>query len=285
MRSLSTVGVGLSVIFGCLALALVAEIYYLLWWKKRRITNQSRRESFCTFFWKRKRAPPSTAAIAAAQELCSSVAIAVEEPQPLLYAPHPNWPKTLQENDADSQLPRLQPRFLFTIKEESEEDLESDENGEEGSRSRSLNELLLLTVETPFVTPLASPSYFTPPLTPSSRHHHHYQHGFSPLSRSLTDAEFNRMRSSPPPKFKFLKDAEDKLYRRMLMEEAEKEQLHMIDGSGQGAKADEFITLIVAKNKDSSSSQVLPLPSSPPTFRPPIINKKPVSHHQISSIK
>ena len=35
MKSLSSVGLGLSVVFGCLFLALVAELYYLLWWKKR----------------------------------------------------------------------------------------------------------------------------------------------------------------------------------------------------------------------------------------------------------
>lgn len=35
MKSLSSVGLGLSIFFGCLVLALIAEVYYLLWWKKR----------------------------------------------------------------------------------------------------------------------------------------------------------------------------------------------------------------------------------------------------------
>ena len=35
MKSLSSVGLGLSIVFGCLLLALVGELYYLIWWKRR----------------------------------------------------------------------------------------------------------------------------------------------------------------------------------------------------------------------------------------------------------
>ncbi|KAK2653538.1 hypothetical protein Ddye_013394 [Dipteronia dyeriana] len=128
----------------------------------------------------------------------------------------------------ETQLMRLHnllgpPRFLFTIIEETKEDLESEDGksrgdnkkSRKGSRSRSLSDLLL-TVETPYMTPLASPPSFTP-LTPPPPIMN--QHGFNPLFESSTDAEFNKIRSSPPPKFKFLQEAEEKLYRRKLIEE------------------------------------------------------------------
>ncbi|CAL5343556.1 unnamed protein product [Camellia sinensis] len=308
MRSLSSVGLALSLIFGCLVLALVAELYYLLWWKKR-ITNREieddysspAREFLYMFCWKQPSSLSSTALNP--QQLCSSDTH-VHEPQSRLHS-HPNEDllpnKPFEEEGAETEPMRLQnlsgpPRFLFTIKEETKEDLESEDGkSREGSRSRRSLSDLLLTVETPFLTPLASPPYFTPPLTPMDSSHNH--HGFNPLFESSTDAEFNMMRLlSPPPKFKFLKDAEDKLHRReQLMEEAEREKVHKIRRVFQEEGAniapstsvflkDEenggFITLIVAKNKErelnhphhhhstsqqhhSSSSQVLPLVSSP----------------------
>ncbi|KAJ6772782.1 hypothetical protein OIU74_018904 [Salix koriyanagi] len=86
------------------------------------------------------------------------------------------------------------PRFLFTIVEETKEDLESedgrsrgDNKSAKGSRSRSLSDLL--SVETPYLTPLASPPFFTPPLTPSVN-----QIGFDHLFESSKDAEFNKIR-------------------------------------------------------------------------------------------
>ncbi|KAA8534225.1 hypothetical protein F0562_031582 [Nyssa sinensis] len=215
---------------------LVAELYYLLWWKKR-ITNREieddyispAREFLYMFCWKKPSSLSSTALNP--QELCSSVRITnthVHDPQAQLHM-HSSMDflfKPFGEDGAETELMRLQnlsgpPRFLFTIKEETKEDLESEDGrsrgdkSRKGSRNRSLSDLLL-TVETPFLTPLASPPYFTPPLTPMDSSYN--QHGFNPLCESSTDAEFNRIRSSPPPKFKFLKDAEDKLYRRKLME-------------------------------------------------------------------
>ncbi|PSS33361.1 Optomotor-blind protein [Actinidia chinensis var. chinensis] len=289
MRYLNSVGLALSLVFGCLFLALLAEIYYLLWWK-RRITNREieddyispTREFLYMFCWKNPSSLSSTALNP--QELSSSMRVTdthVHEPQAPIQG-HPNkdlWPNPFGDDDGLQDLSGP-PRFLFTIKEETKEDLESqDGRSRKGSRNRSLSDMVL-TVETPFLTPIASPPYFTPPLTPMDfSHHHHHHHGFSPLFGSP-------IRSSPPPKFKFLKDAEDKLYRRRLVEEAE-----------TGAKApstsellkDEedgtFITLnIVGKNEErklnhhSSSSQVLPLSSSPSTFRPPTNKKPPISH-------
>ena len=100
-----------------------------------------------------------------------------------------------------------QPRFLFTIKEESNEDLESEE-----SRTRRLSDIIT-AIETPYFTPMASPPLKAsppPPPPPLGCLDSYKLHGFNPL-----------FESSPPPKFKFLRDAEEKLCRR-LMEEAQR---------------------------------------------------------------
>ncbi|CAK9136222.1 unnamed protein product [Ilex paraguariensis] len=275
MRSFSNLGLGLSLVFGCLFLALIAELYYLLWWK-RRITNREieddysspAREFMYRFCWKKPLCLSSVALNP--QELCSSVRIIdshVHEPQAQLHLNKDLWFRPFGEDNEEIELMRLQnlqgpPRFLFTIKEETKEDLESEDGksggdkSRKGSRSRSLSDLAL-TVETPYLTPLASPPYFTPPLSPMESSSYNQQ-GFNPLFESSTNVEFNRIKSSPPPKFKFLRDAEDKLHRRKLMEEEAKQAIH----KGEGSKApsnsmffnDEengsFITFIVAKTKE-----------------------------------
>ncbi|CAI0411384.1 unnamed protein product [Linum tenue] len=254
MKSLSSIGLGLSIVFGCLLLALVGELYYLLWWK-RRFTNRRMttgrdglsspaKELFYMFCLKK---PPSSN-----QELCSSVRITDA------IVDHESSSDELVEGElmmlSNNSL-SVPPRLLFTIVEETREDLES----EEGSRGRSLSDLML-TVETPYLTPLASPPFFTPPLTPM----------LDPVSNLETsaEAEFNKIRSSPPPKFKFLQDAEEKLYRRRRLEEVDDKMA----GSSKSDQSEEvdgpFITIIVDKYRErevssSSISQVLPLPSSP----------------------
>ncbi|KAF2318732.1 hypothetical protein GH714_010372 [Hevea brasiliensis] len=307
MKSVSSVGLGLSIVFGCLLLALVAELYYLLWWK-RRFTNREigdeysnpARELFYMFCLKR----PSS--LRRSQELCSSVRITDtlvhHEQDSQLHNPSEDLLlKPFGDDPMDTELMRLNslsgpPRFLFTIIEETKEDLESedgksrgDNKSAKGSRSRSLSDLLL-NMETPYLTPLASPSFFTPPLTPmntgynQSRFNHHFE--------SAADAEFNKMRSSPPPKFKFLQDAEEKLHRRKLIEEADKKvqkndefaQDYVKKAASSKFQKDEedgsFISIIVDKNEErelkhqhhhppqyhSSTSQVLPLASSPSIF-------------------
>ncbi|KAK9154740.1 hypothetical protein Sjap_002220 [Stephania japonica] len=112
------------------------------------------------------------------------------------------------------------PRFLFTITEETKEDLESDDGrltsyrSQEGSRM-SLRDLL--SVETPFMTPLSSPPFLDPPISPTMESYCH--HGFNPLFESSAKASSGKF--SPPSKLKFLRDAEEKLYIRNLMEEAQ----------------------------------------------------------------
>lgn len=319
MKSLSSVGLGLSVVFGCLFLALIAELYYLLWWKKR-FTNREiendysspAKELFYMFCW-RRHSSLSHAALNP-QELCSTMRIT----DTLVHEPNNDFLlKPFGEDGTETELMRLQnpsgpARFLFTIIEETMEDLESEDGrsrgdkSRKGSRNRSLSDLIL-TVETPYLTPLASPPFFTPPLTPVDSCN---QHGFNPLFESASDAEFNRIRSSPPPKFKFMQEAEEKL-RKKLMEEEEPEKgsdknvdgdVHDQSGGNRCTfskllKEDEdgpFITIIVDKNKEtelksshphipqhnsSTSSQVLPLASSPSRFRAPI-NKKLTLHQK-----
>lgn len=318
MKSLSSVGIGLSVVFSCLFLALIAELYYLFWWKKR-FTNREiendyssspAKELFYMFCW-RKHSAFSHSALNP-QQLCSSTRISnntfLQESNSQLHMDSNNdfLFKPFGEEDMEAEFMRLQnpsgpPRFLFTIIEETKEDLESEDGksnkSRKGSRTRSLSDLLV-TVETPYLTPSASPPFFTPPLTPGSSYS---QNSFNFHFELTTDAEFNRLRSSPPPKFKFLQEAEKKLMKRLMEEEADIKDVQKIQGpigdKGHEAKTissllkdkndyddddqyESFIEITVDKNKpreiihqSGSSSQVLPLASSPSTFRSPI-NKK-----------
>ncbi|CAI0443092.1 unnamed protein product [Linum tenue] len=230
------------------------------------------------------------------QELCSSVRITdalvvnneVHQAKEFVFKPFGGDHESSSDDVVEGELMMLSnnslsgpPRFLFTIVEETREDLESEEaksraGGGKGSRGRSLSDLML-TVETPYLTPLASPPFFTPPLTPM----------VDPISshgqlETSAEAEFNKLRSSPPPKFKFLQDAEEKLHRRRRLEEVDdKGKLQIMKRVNRNQKMAEnsklvqgeevdgpFITIIVDKYRDrevssGSMSQVLPLPSSP----------------------
>ncbi|KAK7273036.1 hypothetical protein RIF29_14082 [Crotalaria pallida] len=284
MKSLSSIGLGLSIVFGCLMLALVAEVYYLLWWKKRITTREIEndygnpvKELFYMFCWKKPSSASGSGSLRhtsfTAQELCSSMRIGdtlVHDPEAQQVQASQNSKEFLFKpfgeengnNGLDAEYMRQHdlsgpPRFLFTIVEESKEDLESEDGKcRKDSRGRSLGDLLV--VETPFLTPNASPSFFTPPFTPISPYNHH---GFNPLFESATDAEFNRMKSSPPPKFKFLQEAEEKLRRKLQDNNNNK---------GKNGVDDSFITVVIDKKSEreidhqyhsSTSSQVLPLAS------------------------
>ncbi|XP_048234707.1 uncharacterized protein LOC125371012 [Ricinus communis] len=312
MASFSGLGIGLSLVFGCLLLALVAELYYLLWWKKR-VTSRAvvedddyssnyAKEFFHFICWKKPASLQSTNSTSQdrlrdhPEANCQEQDLELGTSKDLLIKAFGD------QESVEAELMRLHnlsgpPRFLFTIKEETKEDLESDDGKSRGDRSRkgsrttSLSDLIL-AVDTPFLTPLASPRLQSSPL--GSYHHL----GFNPLFESSVEAEINRFRSSPPPKFKFLRDAEEKLFRK-LIEEAEKRasrscisvQDSDVNKRAPNSTAIEEITtaatmegsflgFIVGKNKErdhlfhhlpqypSSSSQVLPLASSPTTYRP-----------------
>lgn len=221
MGSFSTLGIGLSFIFGCILMGIVAELYYLLWWKKRIVTKPTKIEDFSFLFcWKRVNSNTN-------QESTNP-----SEHQDLEVGSSKNLGFSKgEEVGVDLELMRLHnlcgpPRFLFSITEESKEDMES----EDGRSRKGMN-----------ATPLSSPS---PAISAS-----YNSHGFNPLFESITEAEVNRLRSSPPPTFKFLKDAEDKLIRKQLMEEGERK------------RADQEIAGFVKLS--NQSAQVLPLSSSP----------------------
>lgn len=299
MKSFIGLGIGLSIVFGCLLLALVAELYYLLWWKKRISHTQDieedeygikkRKDQFTQLFcWKK----PSALGINNNNNTNQDDDVErnpVAETTDLELGTSKDFLlKNFGEESEVSELMRLHnlggpPRFLFTIAEETKEDLESEDGkssigrSRKGSRTASLSEIIL--------TPLASPTQKSA-LGSSS----YSQFGFNPLFESSAEADMNRVRSSPPPKFKFLRDAEEKLLKR-LMEEAEKKKLSKKDATFSGNTQDSgvkglnltttttatggieeregsFLKFIVGHNltqHSSSSSQVLPLASSPRT--------------------
>ncbi|GMJ11921.1 hypothetical protein HRI_004861300 [Hibiscus trionum] len=277
MKSLSSVGLGLTIVFGSLLLALLAELYYLLWWKKRLI---NKREFFYMFCLKTSSSSSSSMAHSALNP--QEIRITMDEQQEQSHQFHRLQSKLKPFDGMGSELMRP-PRFLFTIVEETMEDLDQCEEPKPKAKFGSV----LLSVETPYLTPIASPPFFTPPHTPP----------LNPLFESASDAEFNRsIRSSPssssaspPPKLKFLKEAEEKLHKRMLMEERVDEEDDEESGDMtppskylKDEEDESFITINVDRSKEigfismnqhqfhsSCASQVLPLSSSPSTFRSP----------------
>ncbi|XP_070044254.1 uncharacterized protein [Nicotiana tomentosiformis] len=290
MASFSGLGIGLSFVFGCILMGLVAELYYLLWVKKRIPKSESEdeysssssygTELFHLLCWKK----PNSVNVSS-QELNSTLRnpemngqdqdLELGNSKDLLL-------KGYGEDSVESELMRLHnlcgpPRFLFTIKEETKEDLESEDGKSRGdrsrtcSRTRSLSDLIL--------TPLSSP-----PIKGHNLDSYNCQ-GFNPLFESSTESELNRLRSSPPPKFKFLRDAEEKLIRR-LIEEAEKRGLKnevsfqdsAINKPFANEEKGSFISFL-GKSKlreplqqlqvhNSTSVKVIPLASSPSTYKP-----------------
>ncbi|KAK4786175.1 hypothetical protein SAY86_002864 [Trapa natans] len=211
--------IGLSVFFGCLVLAVVVEVYYLLWRKNRIAAPPS----------------PSTETTASpdrihyAKELLH-VLVHWRKPSPERQglAEHPSSDQIhdskeagdpelgtagkdvvawqMGEESVESELMRIHnlsgpPRLLFTIKEESKEDLESSEGrSRKGSQARSLSDLVMSI----------DGSSVTQPQSPAGK----------PLVDSYNNLLFEMvwLPSSPPPTFKFLRDAEEKMYRRMKEE-------------------------------------------------------------------
>lgn len=294
VMSFGGLSVALSLVFGFLLLALCAQLYYFLWWKKRRtqvdIEMDHGNYAKGVFYWGCWKTP---CVMKHGSNTSKSV---IRDPESANHEPEMELDllhKSFGEEGVESELMRLHnlagpPRFLFPIKEETKEDLESEDGksnrSRKGSRTRSLSDLML-TIDTPFLTPVASS-----PLKCSLDPLHSYKHqGFNPLFESSAELDYNRFRSSPPPKFKFMRDAEEKLLRK-LMEEAKRKATENVQDCGikdspNETMATDFIDgsfLRIIQNKDterkqlqqylpqfpSGSSQVLPLASSPTTFRP-----------------
>nr|XP_010321908.2 uncharacterized protein LOC104647798 [Solanum lycopersicum] len=173
MKSFSGLVIGLSFLFGCIVMVFVAELYYLLC--IRKIFSKTTREVATNQDLKFGASTSSSSSSSIKLEVC-------------------------REDNEESEFMRLHNlRFLSTIKEETKEDLESEDGSRKCSKSKSFSDITLV------LTPLSSPSVKS------------QEFSFNPLFES----EIKSMKSSPPPKFKFLRDAEEKLMKR-LIEEAEK---------------------------------------------------------------
>ena len=301
MKSLSRVGLGLSVVFTCLLLALLAEIYYLLWWKRRIIKrkiqdghkyNQPKRQFLHLFCFKKQ-----------SKNSINLHSTEIPNPQSQTQQQLNQEFQFQSQNNKDNYFGTIlgHPRFLFTIQEETKEDLES-EDGKSTKGKRSLSDLLKtheINQTPPFLTPISSPQFVTPPITPMGSCHSNQSGGYNPFFESSNDAEFSKIvKSSPPPKFKFLRDAEEKLQRRIMMFEQAKSQGNLLNerfNEENGCFNEEngcsnekngcFIKIIVAKNEeneelnhhyhspycfkgDSSCSSQVPLASSPSNLAP-----------------
>lgn len=222
MGSFSNVGIALCLVFGCVLLALVAaELYYILWWKRIHAPTA------------KPKCPLSKS----------------HDPESgLTLNRKPTCPN--EDGGIETELMRAHnlcgpPRFLFTIKEESKEDLDSDcSRSRSRSRTRSLSDIIFAIdgSTTPnLLTPLSSPTVRTPRSMESSFR-----------INPLFEEELEKLRSSPPPKFKFLKDAEDKFLKRILIEGKQLEEY--VNGGS-------FMSFI--NRGGAAPAQVLPLVSSP----------------------
>nr|XP_043638235.1 uncharacterized protein LOC122609241 [Erigeron canadensis] len=239
MATFSSLGIGLSFLFGCVVFAFVGEVYYLL------CTNSSK--------------------IPKAQETSLHESDENQEKQQEITQKDSPL-KGLGEESVDLELMRLHnlcgpPRFLFTINEETKEDLEKESRK---SRSYSLSELLC-TPETPMCSS---------PLIKDGQKLSNLEGFLNPLYDIDSEFDFNKIRSSPPPTFKFLRDAEEKLLKRLMELEAVKKASLMqtdekINGSNlvklDGNKGKSEVVNIHHDHHQMSTtpSQVLPLASSP----------------------
>ncbi|KAE9593250.1 hypothetical protein Lal_00028983 [Lupinus albus] len=281
--SFRVLGIVLTLVFGCILLGLVIELCYLLWWKKRRtcIGIEIGKENnvkgvLYGVCWKTPSTNnPRRVNVATNQEKLSSdepdLELGLKVSDDLVL-------KALGEEGVESELMRLHnlagpPRFLFTIKEETKEDLESEDRSRKGSRRRSLSDIMV-AISTPLLSPVACS-----PLKCSLDNLDYYKNqGFNPLFESSGGSDFNRFSSSPPSKFKFLRDAEEKLYRR-LVEDAQRKAQKSHEAMTE-EKDRTLLRFINNKEKEqrelqqhlpqfpSSTTQVLPLASSPTTFTP-----------------
>lgn len=183
MKSLSIVGLGLGVAFGCLSILLVAEICYFLCWKKRStshtdsekdINNVSGKDLFQMFSEER--------------------------------AGFNNGDDDDPEGQVQSHTWRYSqsPRFLFTIEEGMKEGSECESVNKSSCRVSPCDSFI---VETPYFTPLASasPCLASPTILPLTLNHH--------LESAKNDAaELNRVMkaSTPPSRFKLLHHTQEK---------------------------------------------------------------------------
>lgn len=274
MSSFSGLEIGLCFLFGCILMLLSAELYYLLWWKNRvsqdrdDIENQHfsssdyTRDNLSSYpsCWKTSKSRKT-------QE--KDLQTHVKQQDSDMGLDKDLAIKGLGDESLDLELMRLHnlggpPRFLFTINEETKEDLES-ERSKRGSRTRSLGDVLD-TLDTPFLSPFASPPLKLPQQLNSEAYN---LHGLNPLFES-NEVAINIVKSSPPPSFKFLRDAEEKLLKRLMHMEGDKRASFKKMDQDSPRKTEEqdgsFVNLVVSRGNSegehrqvSTHSKVLPL--------------------------
>lgn len=178
--------ISLSFLFGFLLIGLVAKLCYLLWWKNHssstKVRNLQEHTDVINGHEQDLEAGGNDDDNLQQLKICCGESVDIE----LMRLHNINGP----------------PRFLFTIKEETEEDLET----------KCLNDLLASTDHTPFPSPN---------LKVESLDHSRNVHDFSHLSGSSVDEEISMLRTSPPSRFKFLRDADEKWLGK-LIEQVEK---------------------------------------------------------------
>ncbi|RID73985.1 hypothetical protein BRARA_B01103 [Brassica rapa] len=253
MKTIIKLGTGLSLVFGFLLLALIAEVYYLLRWKKhkKRVISQESEEE------KEEEQQQQTGY---AKELIQLFCF--KKPQSLHANNGGSEGEEVSRNQDlelglmkhlegggggggegfEAELMKLHnQRFLFTIMEETKADLESDD-GKSRSRTRSLSD----------VPGLASPTALKSSPLGSYSHHE-----FNPLFETEGELEFNKFfksSSSPPPKFKFMRDAEEKLRRRMIEEAKRRGQKSELSVVSEGSFL-KFMTPATVNREKKQSNQ------------------------------
>ncbi|KAK9057616.1 hypothetical protein SSX86_022452 [Deinandra increscens subsp. villosa] len=252
MATFSGLEIGLSFVCGCVLLGCAAELYYLLWWKNRRIDIENQKSYFSSCSsdytpthlscWKN----PNSSKPTKTQENYQDSEMGIVEDLGL---------NDSQGESLDLELMRLHnlhgpPRFLTTINEETKEELES-QRSRRGSRTRSLSDLFVH-----FDTPQASPPLKGSQLQDLQTFQFN-QHGIN--MNPLFEIDTKSLRSSPPPTFKFLRDAEEKLLKRLKELEGEKGMNSGVKLGGNNGKNGG----ILQNHQISAASKVLPLASSP----------------------
>ncbi|KAJ0548865.1 hypothetical protein HanIR_Chr08g0388671 [Helianthus annuus] len=261
MATFSGLAIGLSLLFGFVLIASVGEVYYLLYWKKKRevdqdIEKQDSSSSNCTptHLSCFKNLISSRNSKAHEQDLQKCVDEDENQEKEQEPIEKDLQTKCFEQESLDVELMRLHnlcgpPRFLFTINEETKEDLETESR--KGGTRMSLSELLCIPE-----TPNSSSS----PLKNSQASNlEGYLNPLFDYYYESNEVDFNKVRSSPPPTFKFLRDAEEKLLKRLMQLEAEKRaSLKKNQDSNDKGKSEGRI-----HHQMSTPSQVLPLASSP----------------------
>ncbi|KAG6526200.1 uncharacterized protein LOC122047431 [Zingiber officinale] len=217
MRALGCLGIALSLLSGCILLAIVAELYYFFWWKKRVAERDSEvdahaspvRDLLQLFNWKKPCPPPADGGAPRSEDL-------------LLKLSEEEDDAAEEEEEEELMMTLAAPqRSLFTITEETQEDLEAAggsrrvRKSRAGSNGMSLRDWLQ-SAESPVLTPLSSPPFFSPPTGCYNLN------GVNPLFEPSWEDDSGWLWPSPPPKLKFLMAAEAKLHKKTLMEEAVK---------------------------------------------------------------